>query len=156
MTRPSWDRTWMDVADIIAKRSRCDGRQIGAVIVSPDNGYVVTGYNGPPARWNPFGGETCVNWCSRRQTGQQTHDYANCVSIHAEANALMRAEHSMIQGGTLYVTSSSCWDCGKLAANSGVERIVMRTSDTQDAHRNPIQTRKLLRQSGLTVVVYDE
>ena len=30
----------------------------------------------------------------------------------------------MIDGGTLYVTASPCWNCFKQVANSGIRRIV--------------------------------
>lgn len=155
MTRPSWDDVWMQMADTISQRSRCDGRQIGAVIVSADNGYCVTGYNGPPATWPTHPASTCQTWCPRRQTGAQTHDYGNCVTAHAEANALIRAEHSMIQGGTIYVTSSCCWECGKLIANSGLARVVMLMDTGADAHRKPAQTIGFMSQCGLDVRIYE-
>lgn len=155
MGRQTWDETWMAVADAMALRSRCSLRQIGCVIVSPDNSQLFVGYNGPPAGLVLPDGSNCQSWCERAQTGRQTSGYGNCVTAHAEANALIHADHSRIQNGTLYVTSSCCWECGKLVANSGVSRVVMRTSDVQDAHRNPVQTRKFMRDCGLEIEIYD-
>ena len=50
----------------------------------------------------------------------------HCVAtIHAEVNAILQAARNgvMIDGSTLYVTASPCWNCFKAAANSGIARI---------------------------------
>ena len=154
--RPSWDETWVLVAEIIALRSQCDGRRIGAIIVSSDNAYTVVGYNGPPAGWRHDPLTTCRDWCPRLQTGEQTSDYDNCVTIHAEANALARADFSRIADGTLYVSSACCWSCGKMIANSGVSRVVMQVDPKLDAHRDPFRTIRFLEQSGVSVTIWGE
>lgn len=145
----------MKVSGTIGERSKCDMRQIGAIIVSRDNAYSVVGYNGPPAAFRTTPGTTCTSWCPRARDRAQTLDYDNCVSIHAEANALMRADHSMIRGGTLYVISACCWNCGKLIANSGIKKVVMRVTDA-DSHRNPERTIRFLRDSQIDVEVYSD
>jgi dCMP deaminase len=51
----------------------------------------------------------------------------HCVAtIHAESNAILQAAKNgvMIDGGTLYVTASPCWNCFKQIVNSGIRRIV--------------------------------
>jgi len=51
----------------------------------------------------------------------------HCVAtIHAEANAIIQAAKNgvMIDGGTIYVTASPCWNCFKQIANAGIRRIV--------------------------------
>lgn len=146
----------MTVADIIALRSQCDSRRIGAVIVSADNAYSVVGYNGPPAGWSQPADTTCRDWCPRLQTGNQTPDYDNCVTVHAEANALARADFSRIHGGTLYVSSACCWSCGKQVANSGVSRVVMHVNPQLDAHRDPFRTIRMLEESGVRVTIWGE
>lgn len=150
-SRPDWDQVWMDVAHTIAKRSRCDGRQIGAVIASADNAYVVVGYNGPPASFDVDAGSTCSSWCPRRQTGNQTRDYANCVSVHAETNAIAKADRTRIDGGTLYVTSAICWDCSKVVANSGVKRVLMEVDWVADKHRSPMYAINFLARCDIAV-----
>ena len=49
--RPSWDEYFLEIANLVAKRSTCLRRQYGAVIVK-DNIIVSTGYNGA-ARGEP-------------------------------------------------------------------------------------------------------
>src|SRR5262245_13898137 len=78
--RPTWDETWLVVADAIALRSVCSRSQVGAVIVSPTNRIVATGYNGPPSGWIPdTAGKlaemppdfytNCAHWCPRSVHG---------------------------------------------------------------------------------------
>ena len=153
MTRPDWDTVWMSIAYNIGRRSRCDGRQIGAAIVSTDNSYVVVGYNGPPGGFPVEDGTTCQSWCPRRQNDDLTPGYDNCVSVHAETNAIAKADRTRVEGGTLYVTSAICWDCGKVVANSGVARVVMQVDWTADAHRWPSRTIEFLRECGMIVEV---
>jgi dCMP deaminase len=149
--RPTWDQTWMAVAEVIAKRSRCDRRMIGAVIVTADNQVAAASYNGPPAGMHVEG--RCTDWCPRAQRGSRSvmpTDYHSCPAIHAESNALLRADRTRINGGTVYVTGSVCMDCAKLVANSGLARVVMSVS-SQDAHRNPTDVIRYLRGCELTV-----
>lgn len=155
MSRPDWDIVWGSVAHTISRRSRCDGRQIGAAIVSADNSYVVVGYNGPPGGWQVEDGSTCQDWCPRMRDGaERSLSYGNCVSVHAETNAIAKADRTRIDGGTLYVTSAICWDCGKVVANSGVARVVMKIDMKADAHREPMRTVQFLRDCGLEVELW--
>lgn len=43
--RPSWDEYFMEIAEVVKKRSTCIRRQVGAVIVR-DKQILTTGYNG--------------------------------------------------------------------------------------------------------------
>ncbi|MDD4765002.1 MAG: deaminase, partial [Atribacterota bacterium] len=45
MSRPSWDKYFMEIARLVASRSTCLRRQVGAVIVK-DRRILTTGYNG--------------------------------------------------------------------------------------------------------------
>lgn len=50
----------------------------------------------------------------------------HCVAtIHAEANAIIQAAKNgvVIDGATIYVTASPCWNCFKMVANAGIRRI---------------------------------
>ena len=150
------------MAEQIARRSLCERRQIGAIIVSTDNAYSVVGYNGPPRglviRQDDRLASTvgCSNWCARSRQSSSVvprADYDDCVTIHAEANAIIKADHSRIQGGTLYVTSAPCWDCGKLIANCGVQVVFTHMDTVADAHRKPMETIRFMRNCGLEVYV---
>ena len=46
--RPDWDSYFMEIAYVVAKRSTCLRRQIGALLVK-DKHILATGYNGAPS-----------------------------------------------------------------------------------------------------------
>ena len=46
--RPSFDEYFMEIAHVVAKRSTCLRRKVGAVIVK-DKHILTTGYNGAPS-----------------------------------------------------------------------------------------------------------
>lgn len=152
--RPSWEHTWLTVAETIAKRSRCSRAQMGAVIVSHDQHIISTGYNGPAATWPDSG--TCINWCERAQgvTSLGT-EYTGCPAIHAEANALLYVDRSQSIGATIYIVSPPCDQCAKLISNSGITRVVCRVSEA-DAHREPAKVIDYLRKCGIDVVIFED
>ena len=45
--RPGWDEYFMEIAQVVSKRSNCLRRQVAAVIVQ-SNHIISTGYNGTP------------------------------------------------------------------------------------------------------------
>ena len=113
-TRASWDEYFMNIAQAVATRSTCSRKHVGAVIVR-DKVILSTGYNGS-IRGLPH--------CD--EVGHMLED-GHCVrTIHAEANAVIQAatHGTRIEGATLYVTASPCWNCFKMVANAGLERIV--------------------------------
>lgn len=160
MSRPSWDETWLAVAKQVAARSLCSRAQVGAVITDSRNRIVATGYNGPPADYPlPTYEDTsdllmCGAWCTRAQLArvEKAVDYTDCPSLHAEANALLAADRSSWQGGTIYVTGVVCHACGKLIANSGLKRVVIAREDTDRSYR--VNGHGLLRHCGLDVVEF--
>ena len=112
--RVPWDQYFMNIAQVVASRSTCPRKFVGAVIVR-DRTILSTGYNGS-IRGMPH--------CD--DVGHDI-DHGHCVAtIHAEANAILQAAKngSMIDGAELYTTASPCWTCFKQIANAGVRRIV--------------------------------
>lgn len=104
----------MNIAKVVASRSTCDRKFVGAVIVR-DKTILSTGYNGS-IRGMPH----CTDVGHMMQDG-------HCVAtIHAETNAVLQAAKNgvAIEGATVYVTASPCWSCFKMITNAGVQRIV--------------------------------
>jgi deoxycytidylate deaminase len=79
-------------------------------------------------------------------------EYDDCYALHAEANALMAADRSTWQGGTIYVLGDVCFNCAKLIANSGLARVVVKVDQTSD-HRKPAATYRFLRALDIVVEV---
>jgi len=152
----------MEMAIAISRRSRCVNRQVGCIIVTAQNRPMAVGYNGPPANLittliTHFGieaipvSEGCTSWCPRGGSNDRGPSYSNCVSVHAEANALLFADRRDYEGGTIYITNFPCWDCAKLVANSGIRRVVtLKTSEDDHVDITPMYD--LLKGCGLEIV----
>jgi dCMP deaminase len=112
-SRVSWDQYFMNIAEVVASRSTCDRKFVGAVIVR-DKTILSTGYNGS-IRGLPH--------CS--DVGHLMENDHCVATIHAEANAIVQAARNgvMIDGATIYVTASPCWSCFKEIANAGIKRV---------------------------------
>jgi dCMP deaminase len=112
--RASWDEYFMNIARVVSSRSTCDRKFVGAVIVR-DKTILSTGYNGS-IRGMPH--------CS--EVGHMMEDNHCVATIHAESNAILQAAKNgvSIDGASIYVTASPCWNCFKQVANSGIRRIV--------------------------------
>ncbi|HEX59258.1 MAG TPA: cytidine deaminase [Methanomicrobia archaeon] len=139
--RISVDEYFMEIAKVVAKRSTCLRRQIGAVIVK-NKIIVSTGYNGAP-RGLPH----CLDiGCIRDELGIASGErHEVCRGVHAEQNALIQAGRSA-EGATLYVNAYPCKICAKLIINAGIKRVVVsgEYSDTEGLD--------LLRDAGVEVV----
>jgi dCMP deaminase len=111
--RLPWDDYFMSIAQVVASRSTCDRKHVGAVIVR-DRTILSTGYNGS-IRGMPH----CDEVGHLMENG-------HCVAtIHAEANALVQAARNgvNIAGSSIYITASPCWSCFKLIANAGIRAV---------------------------------
>ena len=156
MERLTWDQTWMLVAEIIARRSKCVKRQVGAVLVSKGNQAQQVGYNGPPAWYAPGQLGYCSRYCPRSSTlARGGPDYGNCVSVHAEVNVLIRASRTGAEGATMYITAMPCWECAKAIANSGVTRVVFPVNMEEDGPRDPDKIVELFLQSGIDYEIWE-
>lgn len=118
--RPSWDSYFMSMAWIVASRSTCIAKKIGAVIVI-DNRVIATGYNGLPSKF-----DHCL------ETGKCIRDIESCadasqsLAIHAEVNAIGQASAYGIatKGSTIYSTHQPCLNCLKAIVAAQIDRVV--------------------------------
>lgn len=134
------------MARVMAMRGNCSKVQVGAIIVDTKNRLVTTGYNGPPGGLN----KNCSTDCPRYLGQDNSNDYSSCLTIHAEANALLFCDRRDREGGTIYVSGACCLGCAKLIANSGLHRVDMRWRD-EEAYRDPHAVARYLRECGLEV-----
>ena len=113
MERVPWDTYFMRIAQVVSSRSTCPRKYVGSVIVR-DKTILSTGYNGS-IRGMPH--------CS--DEGHMMEDGHCVATIHAETNAIIQAAKNgvNIDGATIYVTASPCWNCFKQIANVGLRRI---------------------------------
>ena len=119
--RPSWDDYFGRITDLVASRSTCLRRKVGAILVL-EKRILATGYNGAPQ-----GLSHCLEiGCLREKEGIPSGErHELCRGIHAEQNVIIQAARYGISivGSTLYCTNLPCIICTKMLINSGVKKI---------------------------------
>ncbi len=119
--RPSWDEYFIEIAQLVATRSTCLRRQVGAVAVK-DKRILATGYNGVPKSL-----PHCLDvGCLREKLGippGERHEL--CRGIHAEQNVIIQAATSgtSIEGAVLYTTHHPCSLCIKMLLNASIRKV---------------------------------
>ncbi len=147
--RATWDETWDDVAQTISWRSLCVRSRVGCVITDNRHRVVSTGYNGPPAGFE-HSDLKCDQWCPRGVHA----DNVLCMSVHAEANALISGDRSSWQGGTMYLTKHPCLECAKMIANSGLRRLYVSDEREEMKSKHVEVYRFLQEECGLEVELH--
>jgi dCMP deaminase len=119
--RPAWDDYFMDLANLVARRSTCLRRAVGAVLVK-EHRVLSTGYNGAPAKIRHCAEVGCLRESMNIESGQR-HEL--CRGIHAEQNAIIQAAYHgvAIRGASLYCTNLPCAICTKMLINAGLTEI---------------------------------
>ena len=119
--RPSWENYFMGITALVAKRSTCLRRSVGAIIVK-DKRILTTGYNGAPS-----GIRHCLEvGCLREQLNVASGErHELCRGIHAEQNAIIQAAfHGVsIKDSTIFCTNLPCSICAKMIINAGIKKI---------------------------------
>lgn len=130
INRPDWDHYFMEIAQVVARRSNCSRRQVAAVIVK-DHRIISTGYNGTPRGIkNCFEGG-CPRCNSDAPSGSKLDE---CICSHGEENAIVQAAYHgiSVKDATLYTTFSPCLLCAKMIINSGIIEVVYQERYTID------------------------
>ena len=142
MGRIDKENYYLNIAETVAGRSTCLRRCYGAILVKSDE-IISTGYNGAPR-----GRRNCVDlsYCTREALKIPSGErYELCRSVHAEANAIISAARRDTLGATLYMVcvapetgalipgSTSCSMCRRLIINAGIQRVVIRRTQSEYA-----------------------
>jgi len=120
--RPSWEEYFMEITHVVAKRSTCLRRKVGAIAVK-DRQILATGYNGSPMNVAHCSQVGCIRSQLKVPSGER-HEL--CRGIHAEQNVIIQAAVNgvSIKGATIYCTHHPCIVCAKMLINAGVEKII--------------------------------
>lgn len=144
--RPGWDEYFIGIAKAVSTRATCLRRKYGSVITK-DHIIVSTGYNGAPA-----GMRDCldVGKCTRKEL-QIPHGerYELCHSVHAEANAIIRASVAELKGATIYISgadeksreclSEPCMMCKRMILNSKIAKVVYSDGNSKIKIIDPLK-----------------
>jgi dCMP deaminase len=120
-SRPSWGTYFMNITNLVAERSTCIRRAVGAVLVK-EKRILSTGYNGAPT-----GLKHCLEvGCLREQLGVESGKmHELCRGIHAEQNAIIQAAYHgvSVNGAVIYCTNQPCSICARMIINAGIKKI---------------------------------
>lgn len=121
------DRYFLKIASVVAERSTCRRRDVGAVAVR-DKYILSTGYNGAPSDMIDCLTLGCLRDERGIPSGQQ-HEI--CRAVHAEQNVIIQAAiHGIsLVGATIYCTLVPCMICAKMLVNSKIQRYVTSSID---------------------------
>jgi dCMP deaminase len=122
--RKPWDQYFMSIAELVAQRSTCLRRQVGAMIVK-DRRVLATGYNGAPGGVVHCDRVGCLRGKMGIASGER-HEL--CRGVHAEQNALIQAATfgASVSGATIYTTHQPCFICTKMLINAKIGKIIYK------------------------------
>jgi dCMP deaminase len=113
--KPSWDKTFFDIIDVIAQRSDDPNTKLGSIISSPTNDIISMGYNGLPRGIKP-------------ESHKVNRPTKYCYMGHAEENAILnclRNGSSIPPSSRLYVQMVPCVVCTRMIIQSGIHEVVI-------------------------------
>ena len=142
-------QSYMEIANIIAKRSNCVGAHVGAIIVKDDR-ILSTGYNGTPKGYKNCGDV----WNGEKHPDH--HEWSKIYEIHAEQNAIIWAARKgmSIEGSDIYTTMRPCTQCTKLIIASGIKRIFYGKDYDKECHLNT-ELEKFIRDNNVEIIKVD-
>ncbi|BDQ37455.1 cytidine deaminase [Pseudodesulfovibrio nedwellii] len=119
--RLPWPEYFMRIAHLVAQRSTCTRRAVGAIAVR-DKRILATGYNGVPTNIAHCEEVGCLRDKLNIPSGER-HEL--CRGLHAEQNVIIQAAtHQLdLKGCDIYCTTKPCILCTKMLINCEVENI---------------------------------
>jgi dCMP deaminase len=146
--RPSWDTYFMNITTLVAQRSTCTRRAVGAIIVK-DKRILSTGYNGAPSGIRHCLEVGCLRESLQVPSGER-HEL--CRGIHAEQNAIIQAAYHgvSVNNAVLYCTNQPCAICAKMIINAGIKKIYYQ-SGYSDA-----LAQEMLSEAGIDLIKHDD
>src|SRR3990172_1355101 len=135
--RPDWDEYFLDIADLVSRRSSCIRRSVGAVLVK-ERRILATGYNGAPTGLRHGLELGCLREQCNVPSGER-HEL--CRGLHAEQNAIIQAAlHGVsVKGATIYCTNHPCVICAKMIINAGAAKVIFREGYSDNLSEDMLQ-----------------
>jgi dCMP deaminase len=132
--RPDNDTYFMSMAELVATRSTCLRRKVGAVIVK-EKRVLTTGYNGAPKGLRHCAEVGCVRLENKIESGTR-HEL--CRGVHAEQNAVIQAAYFgvSIKDASVYTTNFPCVLCAKILLNAGITEIIYKDDYVDELSRS--------------------
>lgn len=141
--RWSTDEVCLRICQVLAERTTCLRRKLGALIVKEGRIQGI-GVNGAPKGLPQCASVGCIRDAQSITSG--TH-IDICRGVHAEQNALLQAGLAGCNGAVMYVNGFPCEVCAKLCIQSDIARVVAAGDYTD---RRGLA---LLQQAGIEVLI---
>lgn len=162
-SRPNRHEHLLNMARVVAGRSTCLRRRVGAIIVNKAGVVLSSGYVGAPRNMEHcIAIGKCLRVDLKIPSGQR---YELCRSVHAEQNAIINAARTgvSIVGGEMYISSEKlkgayinedeeekiygpCIICKKEIINAGLTAVHMREEGAGEKSYTIGQIKELLAQ----------
>jgi dCMP deaminase len=162
---------FMQIAELIARRSTCCRKQVGAIIVN-EGKIISTGYNGVPKGKNHCNEHFIKKLLAEKPKDKLVSDsdyveynfenfmrqpnfmeehlnFSNKYELHAEMNALLFAEKRYLENSTLYSTLSPCINCSKLIISAKIKKVYYRTLYDRDGQGEALD---ILMQNDIEII----
>jgi dCMP deaminase len=146
-SRPSWETYFMNITNLVAERSTCLRRAVGAVLVK-DKRILSTGYNGSPSNLKHCAEVGCLREKLGIESGKM-HEL--CRGIHAEQNAIIQAAYHgvSVKDASIFCTNQPCSICARMIINAGIKKIYY-----QSGYADPL-AKELLGEAGIELKQID-
>ena len=147
--RKSWHEYFMEITELVASRSTCLRRQIGAIAVK-DKRIIATGYNGAPSgMMDCIERGICIRDKNKIPSGTRGE---LCYASHSEMNLLVQAAKNgfSLNGADVYCTHKPCAICTRLLIGVGIRTVYYK-------HNYPDSfTDELVAGSSIKFINYNE
>jgi dCMP deaminase len=114
-----WDAYFMEMAYLVASKSKDRSVKVGAVAVGEDHTVLSTGYNG------------FIRYADDDNDDLHERPEKYHWTAHAELNVVCNAARhgTTLLLGTLYVTSHPCIECAKAIVQAGFDEVVIPSKE---------------------------
>jgi len=139
--RKSWHDYFMEMADVVASRSKDPSTKVGCVIASDDKVVISTGYNGIPAGVD-----------DKPERMERPAKYL--WTSHAEENAVAQAARTgaRLRGGTAYVTHMPCARCARTLIQAGIVTVYVGVGKTSMPMEEFDVASQMFREAGVLTI----
>jgi dCMP deaminase len=114
-----WDAFFMEMAYLVASKSKDRSIKVGAVAVGEGNTMLSMGYNG------------FVRYCDDEDAARHERPEKYFWTAHAELNVVCNAARTgtKLLDAVLYVTSHPCAECAKAIAQAGFKEVIIPSKE---------------------------
>jgi dCMP deaminase len=143
-----WDVRYMNLARHVATWSKDRSRQVGCVVVDPDNQVRALGYNGFPRQVDD------------EDEARHARPAKYLWTEHAERNAIYSAARIglSLKGCRMYLPWFPCMDCARAIVQTGIVELVCVQPDPDEPRWGAdfAEVPQLLREAGVAMRWWQE